>query len=260
MHKGKPKSAAAALAAVKELIDPHRLRAEPMVSNGYLDLVGDAVPTGRHPGQRLMESATLVRVYERIWRPFWSRALIGMIGPGMRGERELAERMLELSPGHRVLDVGCGPGNFTRRFAQASEGGLAVGLDASGPMLTRAVQEGLRPNLAYVRGDGSALPFRDECFDAVCCFAALHLIEQPWRALDEIVRVLAPGGRVALLASCNRGPLPTRAADLAVRGLSGIRIFGREELTEALRERGLERVGQRLSGLAQFVSARKPSI
>lgn len=247
-----------ALAAVRELLDPGRLREEPAVSAGYLDLVGGVDPTGPHPGQRLMESGALARIYERVWRPFWSRVLIGMIGPGMRGEQELAERMLELSPGDRVLDVGCGPGNFTRRFAEATEGGLAVGLDASRPMLARAIEEGVRPNLAYVRGDASALPFRDHSFDAVCCFAALHLVAQPWRALDEIVRVLAPGGRLALLTSCSRGPLPAWPVDLAVRGLGGIRIFGREELTGALRERGLEQVGQRLSGLAQFVSARRP--
>jgi SAM-dependent methyltransferase len=233
---------------------------EPVTGAGYPDLIAGADPTGSHPGQRLMESGALVRVYERLWRPFWSRILLGAIGPGMRGELELAARMLGLSSGDRVLDVGCGPGNFTRRFADAADPGLVIGLDASAPMLERAVEEGTRPNLAYVRGDASALPFRDGCFDAVCCFAALHLIERPWRALDEIARMLAPGGRVALLASCNRGPLPSRTTDLAIRPLSGVRVFGRSELPEALRERGLERIAQRVSGLAQFVSGRKPRL
>jgi SAM-dependent methyltransferase len=251
--------AAAATAAVRELIDRDRLRAEPQLIDGYLDLIGNADPTGTHPGQRLMESSGLARIYERLWRPLWSRVLLGAIGPGMRGEQELAERMLDLSPGDCVLDVGCGPGSFTRRFAEAVDPGFAFGLDASKPMLTRAVAVGVRPNLAYVRADAAALPFRDRSFEAICCFAALHLIERPWAALDEMARVLAPGGRLALLASLNRGPVPTRAVDLASRALSGVRIFGPGELTVALRERGLERVEQRPSGLAQFVFARRPS-
>ena len=74
-------------------------------------------------------------------------------------------------------------------------------------------------------------PSATAAFDAVCCFAALYLIEEPMKALDEIVRVLAPGGRVALLASCNRGPLPPRALGAITSALAGVRVFGREELT-----------------------------
>ena len=77
-------------------------------------------------------------------------------------------------------------------------------------MLEVAVRDTASGNVAYVRGDARDLPFRDGSFDAVCCFAALYLIEEPMRALAEIVRVLAPGGRVALLSSCNRGPCRPR--------------------------------------------------
>jgi hypothetical protein len=90
----------------------------------------------------------------------------------------------------------------------------------------------------------------------VCCFAALYFIERPLQAIDEIVRVLAPGGRVALLASVSRGPLPAGAVDAVVRRATGTRIFGRDDLTDALAERGLTGIEQRVAGLAQFVSAR----
>ena len=46
--------------------------------------------------------------------------------------------------------------------------------------------------VAYVRGDAQDLPFRDQSFDAVCCFAALHLFADPMKALDSITRVLTP--------------------------------------------------------------------
>ncbi len=69
--------------------------------------------------------------------------------------------------------------------------------------------------------------------------------------------MLAPGGRVALLSSVARGPVPSRLADGVVRPLTGVRIFGRDELTRELRAAGLVDVRLRLNGLAQFVSARR---
>jgi ubiquinone/menaquinone biosynthesis C-methylase UbiE len=158
-----------------------------------------------------------------------------------------------------VLDVACGPGNFSRAFADVvEEEGLVVGIDASSAMLARAVTETRSDNVAYVRGDASDLPFSDGSFDAVCCFAALYLIENPFAAIDEMVRVLAPGGRIAFLSSVNRGLLPAAVSNAFVRPLSGIRIFGRDEITRALSRRRMSRVAQRVSGLGQFVSARKP--
>jgi len=228
------------------------------VAHGYLDLLGRRDPTGAHPGQRLMLSRGLPLIYRRFWRPIGARMLMGLTGPDTAEEHRMALEMLAISPGDRVLDVGCGPGNFSRDFAVAAGDGLVVGLDASASMLETAVREAESDNPAYVRGDAAALPFRDESFDAVCCFAALYLIEQPQRALAEIVRVLALGGRVALLASCNRGPLPAAIGNAVVRRLSGVRVFGREDLTKSLRDAGLVGVEQQVAGLAQFVSGSKP--
>lgn len=249
-----------ALARTLELLDPGMRARAPAAVDGVLDLLGDEDPTGAHPGQRLMASDALPLIYERLWRPFGNRLFMGFMGPGMRGEHRLAREMLELSPGDCVLDVASGPGNFSREFARAvGEQGLVVGLDASRTMLGRAVREGMPPNVAYVLGDASALPFRDEAFDAVCCFAALYLIEEPFRAIAEIARVLAPGGRVALLSSVSRGPLPASAANALVRPLTGVRIFSRDDLTRALRRLDLVDVRRRVAGLAQFVGARKPA-
>jgi len=239
--------------AVDDLFEPAARSA------GYVDLVGDdGDPTGGHPGQRLMASRALPLVYERIWRPLGGRLLMGVMGPGMSGEQRIALAMLRPGPGDRVLDVACGPGNFTRAFARAAPGGQIVGLDASKTMLDRALAEGVPENVAYVRGDASSLPFPDESFDAVCCFAALYLIADPMRALDEIARVLAPGGRVAVMTSVNRGLVPSWATDAVVRRATGVRVFGRGEVTDALSDRGLEVGHQQVAGMAQFVSASRP--
>ena len=238
------------------LREEHR-PARATLRDGYLDLLGDDDPTGGGPGQRLMVSRALPLIYERLWRPLGGRLLMGALGPDMAGERRIALEMLQIAPGDAVLDVACGPGNFTRAFAGAAGDGLVVGLDASRTMLAQAARERPGDSIAWVRASATDLPFRDGTFDAVCCFAALYLIEEPFRAVAEIARVLAPGGRVALLSSVGRGPLPGGFTDALVRPLTGVRIFGRDDLTEALRSHGLVDVRRRLSGLAQFVSARR---
>jgi SAM-dependent methyltransferase len=251
---------APAIPAALELFEADRRPAEPDTERGYLDLLGDLDPTGGGLGQRLMVSRLLPLVYQRFWRPLGTRFLMGVAGPRADEEHRIALQMLAISAGDRVLDVACGPGNFTRDFARAAGDGLVVGIDASPTMLDVAVRDTDRANAAYVRGDACDLPFRDASFDAVCCFAALYLIEEPMWALEEMVRVLAPAGRVALLSSCSRGPLPVPAASAVVRALSGVRVFGRDELTGALADRGLVDVEQRVTGLAQFVSGSRPSV
>jgi len=222
------------------------------ITQPYLDLLGDEDPTGRLPGQRLMASRALPLIYERIWRPLGGRFLTA--GVGMAAEHRTALEMLVIEPGDCVLDLACGTGGFTRMFAR--EGAVTIGVDASRTMLAQAVREGGGPR--YVRASASALPFRDASFDAVCCFAALYLIEDPYTAIAEIARVLGPGGRVALLASVARGPVPASVADALVRPLTGVRIFGRDDLTRALESHGLVDVERRVSGLGQFVSGRRP--
>jgi ubiquinone/menaquinone biosynthesis C-methylase UbiE len=159
--------------------------------------------------------------------------------------------------------VACGPGNFSRDFARAVSGeGLVVGLDASPTMLARAVRDTRGPGaaqVAYVRADATALPFRDASFDAVCCFAALHLFADPPTALDEMARVLTPGGRIALMTSCRTASRPGRALDGLLGAVGGFTMFERDEVTAALANRGFADVHQRVAGLVQVVGGRLAS-
>lgn len=126
-------------------------------------------------------------------------------------------------------------------------------------MLARAVKETDADTVAYCWWTLVICLSATGSFDAVCCFAALYLIERPIRPVEEIVRALAPGGRVALLTSCNRGPVPMALTRPLVKSFSGVRMFGRDELTGVLRARGLVEIRPRVSGFAQFVGARNPA-
>jgi SAM-dependent methyltransferase len=228
----------------------------PDLSAGYLDLLGTQPEGQRSLAQSLMVSSLIPQVYERWWRPALGQLAKGVVGPTMSGETEIALDYLGLSPGDVALDIACGPGNFTRRFSEAvGEDGLVIGLDASTTMLERAVRDTAERNVAYLRGDAIELPFADASLDAVCCFAALHLFAEPFRALDRIATVLAQGGRLAMMVTCRRGPELVQDAEAVLAGATGIRMFGRDEITSALADRGFVDVRQRVYGVVQFVGA-----
>jgi ubiquinone/menaquinone biosynthesis C-methylase UbiE len=232
------------------------------VHDGVLDLLGGGAPEKTGEAQQLMFTRAVPTIYERWWRPGLGRIAKGAFGPSMADEHRIARLLLGLTPGDGVLDVACGPGNFTREFARVvGPTGLAVGIDASPTMLARAVRDtpaAEYDNVAYVKGDAVELPFRDASFDAVCCFAALHMFAEPFTALDHFARVLTPGGRVAILTSCRLQSAPMRVwNDVSARWLTGgMKLFDYDEITDALRERGFDEVTQRVTGLTQFVGGR----
>jgi SAM-dependent methyltransferase len=227
---------------------------------GYLDLLPqDLASTGT--AQDLMTTNLVPSIYERYWRPALARVAKGITGPGMAEEVRIARLLLGLAPGDVVLDVACGPGNFSREFARAvTDDGLVVGIDASRTMLARGaealIEAGLA-NLALVRGDAARLPFGDASFDAVCCFAALHLFADPFGGLDEMRRVLRPGGRIAIMTSVRRQVTLPPLVPIIER-TSGMRMFEADEIVRALQGRGFENVRQRLAGVVQFVGGRLP--
>lgn len=235
------------------LVDPP---ASPNTSRGYLDLLGDGDADRTGLIQALMRTGVVPRVYRRWWRPALGRVAKGFGGPTMAQEHQMVREALRPTAGDTVLDVACGPGNFTRGLGRlVGDGGLAVGIDASPTMLATAVREASGDNIAYVRGDAVRLPFADGEFDGVCCFAALHLFAEPFTALDHMLRVLAPGGRIAILTSVRSAAATGRVLTNVTARIGGMRVFDRDAITGALAERGAHRISQRVFGAAQFVSA-----
>lgn len=121
------------------------------------------------------------------------------------------QAIFDLTPevqGRRVLEVGCGTGNIS--LALAHRGAWVVGLDASGPMLARAQDKARWQGLpiTWVRGLASLLPFTDESFDGVLCILALDFMTDRETVLQEMVRVLRPGGFLSI-AMLNRFSLWT---------------------------------------------------
>jgi SAM-dependent methyltransferase len=231
---------------------------DPPVERGFVDLAGETQPPGGI-AQALMETRLVPRIYERWWRPGLARIAKGPRGPSMAGELAAATRLLRLTPGDVVLDVACGPGNFTRHFAeQVDRDGLVVGIDLSETMLARAVEATVAEQVVYVRGDVTRLSLREGRVDAACCFAALHLFDDPDAALDAMVAALRPGGRIAILTSARpAGPLGTVVSGAA--RATGMRMFGRDEIADALAQRGLTLDHHETFGAVQLTAATTPT-
>jgi ubiquinone/menaquinone biosynthesis C-methylase UbiE len=106
-----------------------------------------------------------------------------------------------LRPGQDLLDVGCGPGTITVGLAEATRGGRCVGIDVSEAVIAQAAAhagEVGRPETTFAVGDAYALDFPDHSFDVVHAHQVLQHLTDPVRALREMLRVLRPGGIVAV--------------------------------------------------------------
>lgn len=127
-------------------------------------------------------------------------------------------RSLELIPAPLVLDVATGTGRLPRALLrQPPFRGRVIGLDLSRGMLREAVRRTAQfaDRLTFIWQDASQLPFEKNTFDAVTCIEALEFMPDPFHVLEELVRVLRPGG--VLLVTNRVGPdarfLPGRAFD-----------------------------------------------
>jgi SAM-dependent methyltransferase len=107
----------------------------------------------------------------------------------------------QFAPGRRVLDAGCGIGYGSNMLAEAGAAEVH-GVDIAEPVIEAAGQ-GAAPGVAFSAGDVAALDFGADSFDLVVCFEVIEHVEDSDAVLDELARVLAPGG-LLLISSPNR--------------------------------------------------------
>lgn len=113
------------------------------------------------------------------------------------------EMIRHVSPSHPrlVLDVACGPGAVTAQLARTGEATI-IGIDLSPEMLREAqstVATRYKERVLLVQGHAEELPFADATFDALTFTYLLRYVADPQAVLNELARVVKPGGRIASL-------------------------------------------------------------
>jgi ubiquinone/menaquinone biosynthesis C-methylase UbiE len=108
--------------------------------------------------------------------------------------------LMELKPADRVLDLGCGTGWASRRIARQVPSGEVVGIDVSDEMLRRAEQASAEiNNVRYIWGSAEKIPAENSTFTKVLSVESFYYYADQGQALDELHRVMAPGGRLFIL-------------------------------------------------------------
>ena len=181
-------------------------------------------------------------------------------------QQELREAYLadvEFPADARVVEVGCGPGPVARALASRTGVGEVIGVDpspaflAKGRELARSI-----PNLAFVEGDGRALPLESDSFDVAVFHTTLCHVPEPELALAEAYRVLGAGGWLAVFdgdyatATCASGdhdPLQA-CVEACVENLVYDRWLVRR-LPKLVQDSGFELVRFRSHGYAEAPSS-----
>jgi SAM-dependent methyltransferase len=156
-----------------------------------------------------------VRWFEAAAGAYFLQGALSMVRYSKAGKLRLRDRLLETIPwrgDETVLDVGCGKGLLVAGAARRLQSGKAIGVDVWLPhavsgngreaALRNAALEGVGDRVELRRADARELPFGAAAFDVVLSNFALHEMKTAAdreRMLQEMVRVLKPGGRLALI-------------------------------------------------------------
>jgi ubiquinone/menaquinone biosynthesis C-methylase UbiE len=152
--------------------------------------------------------------------------------------------MMDLRPGDRVLDLGCGTGWATRRIAKVVTAGEVVGLDVADEMLHRAkrASQGMK-NVRYLWGSAESIPVLDNRFSKVLSVESFYYYDNQGKALDELLRVMAQGGKVFILINLYKDN------HYSLRWVSElkvpVRVLSEAEYIALMREHGFSQVEAR---------------
>ena len=155
-------------------------------------------------------------------------------------------KLFRVEDGDRFLDVGCGEGRHSYEAYRLNNGnGLTCALDPDNYSLKKTKyvldcmdqQNGHNGNRNVLMGDALKLPFRDGCFDKVICSEVLEHVDDPHQGIEEMVRILRPGGLLAVTVPTY---VPEKAcwvidSDYYNHPGGHVRIFTAQGLVRALR-------------------------
>jgi ubiquinone/menaquinone biosynthesis C-methylase UbiE len=193
-----------------------------------------------------------------LWSESYDRSILQwlLFGPSHRAiiariKAEFADRPI------RVLDIGCGTGVFASKICEAMPGAQVWGIDLVRGMLDKGHERWRRHSdgVIPIQGDSERLPFGWATFDVVTCANSFHHYPHQDRAVEEMRRVLKPGGRLMLVDGYRDFPWGWFIYDLCVAGVEGaVHHASAGRFRDLFNAAGFERVTQKVhAGFAPFL-------
>ena len=188
--------------------------------------------------------------YDR-WSKFYDFVDSAPLISGRQREwKRLAVEDLEITDGHRVLDIGTGSGEILPIIAEKAPNAEIVGVDISKRMLDVAAERTKNyGNIELRREDVSALSFPDNHFDSAIASFAMTTFPDPKSALEEAARVVRPGGRIVVLDTGKPKKGLAKLPHLLMTPVA--RVFGRTHI-----DRDIEKVASEVHGIRKIKERR----
>jgi ubiquinone/menaquinone biosynthesis C-methylase UbiE len=133
----------------------------------------------------------LAPIYDRRWRSYGDATLRAVLDA------------LDYRGDERILDVACGTGELESRLLARWPALHIVATDLSSGMLNQAVEKDKKRHVFWIHADVANLPLADNSFDFVFCSSSFHYFRSPTRSLQEMYRVLRPGGALVCVDWCD---------------------------------------------------------
>lgn len=169
--------------------------------------------TGAAREGKSLEHAHVEAAYAR-WAPVYDAVFTAVMKPGRLAAAQAVRALTEARGDIRLLDVGVGTGLELPMFPRRAR---TVGVDLSEPMLAiarkRVAEQGLDNVEALIAMDAMNLEFEDASFDAVVAPYVITVVPDPRRTLDEIARVVRPGGEIILVNHVRKETGPIAAIE-----------------------------------------------
>jgi SAM-dependent methyltransferase len=177
-------------------------------------------------GQRAVTSqhAETNKFWARIWRSLSEQAgsphgvvgrALGLIWPfeHARLNRDVLDR-LDIQPGQRVLEIGCGPGHALAEAARRTRGGYALGIDISTLMVRMTARHNHaaieRGEVSVRQGDVASAGLEPASFDRIYAVHCIYFWEDVELVLQKLAAALRPGGTLVLAFRPENGDVPAR--------------------------------------------------
>lgn len=159
--------------------------------------------------------------------------------------------------GKDVLDLGCGTGQLMSQIISEDSSRHLTGLDLSEEML-KIAKENLGSKATFILGDSEDLPFEDSSFDLVYCNDSFHHYPYPHIVLEEVNRVLKPGGTF-LIGDCYQKGISRWIMNIFMKYSheGDVKIYSKKEMFMLMNEYFHELRWQQVNGEAYLIKGKK---